>query len=277
MELILANPTGFCFGVKRAIKKLESALLKYGKVYSTGSPIHNPQEVLRLEDSGLTVVDSVEDIPPESVVFVRAHGVDFNTYVYLKKNNCRIIDGTCPFVTNAQKRARDLSVEGYVVLIFGDPDHPEIKAIKGFVKGECHVVRSCEEVRSFCNSEKIGMVSQTTQNEGSFIQSVGAMVRCAKEVKVYNTICKATVERQNAIRKLANEVEAIIVIGGRNSANTARLYDIAGSSGVETLWIEQANELDPAWLHGRKRVGLAAGASTPDWLINEVQILLSNL
>ena len=277
MEVILANPTGFCFGVKRAIHSLETALRQHGKVYSTGSPIHNPQEVSRLERAGLIVVNSVNEIPAGSVVFIRAHGVDSGTYSYLSDNNCIIIDGTCPFVTNAQTKARDLSAEGYAVLIFGDPDHPEIKAIKGFVTGECHVVRSYAEAECYCNREKIGLVSQTTQEEESFTEAVTVMVKCAKEVKVYNTICKATVERQNAIRKLANEVDAIIVIGGRNSANTARLVDIAGCHGVDVLWIEQADEIDRTWLIDKERTGIAAGASTPDWLINEVQILLSNL
>lgn len=277
MKIIQADPTGFCFGVKRAIDKLEEALKKYGTVYAMGSPIHNPQEISRLEGLGLVVVESFSDIPNDSLVFLRAHGVNPATYEYLTGNNCTIIDGTCPFVANAQEKARSLSEEGYAVVIIGDHDHPEIRAIRGFVDGECHVIPSETDVFMFYGKEKIGVVSQTTQDENVFAETVGTLVRCVKEVKVYNTICKATVERQNAIRKLAKDVDAIIVIGGRNSANTSRLVDIAVSRGVRTLWVEHAEEIDPAWLESVETIGIAAGASTPDWLINEVQILLGNL
>ena len=277
MKILLADPTGFCFGVKRAIKQLERALAEYGTVYSTGSPIHNPQEVARLEKQGLVVVSRFTEIPAGTAVFIRAHGVEPEAYAYLKGHDCKIIDGTCPFVKNAQEKAGLLEKEGYMVLIVGDTDHPEIKSIKGFVKGECHVVSSWQEASVYCGRNKIGLLSQTTQDEDIFVKTVDKMIRCVKEVKVYNTICKATVERQNAIRKLAERVDVVVVIGGRNSANTSRLFDIARSSGVKSFWIEHAEELDLSGLDGAEIVGIAAGASTPEWLINEVQILLSNL
>ena len=270
MKLVMASPTGLCFGVRRAIEQLERALAEYGTVYSLGSPIHNPQEVERLEKLGLRVVDDPDEVPPGSVAFVRAHGVAPKELSALDER-ARVVDGTCPFVRNAQKRAESLSREGYTVLILGDSNHPEVRGILGYIEGESRVIASVAELDENMRAERLGVLSQTTQREESLSAVIAKLVLMTGELKVYNTICRATIERQESIRQLAKRVDGIIVIGGRNSANTRKLVEIADSLDVPTQWIERSDELDRRWLEGKASIGVAGGGSTPDWLINELK------
>ena len=270
MKIHIADPTGLCFGVRRAISKLEEELLRSGTVYSLGSPIHNPQETDRLTKMGLVVVESAEEVPAASVAFIRAHGVTpLQEGVLIKK--CRkVVDGTCPFVKTAQKRAKDLSTEGYVVVISGDRHHPEVKGIMGYVEGEVAVVSSDEDIPDNLKGRRCGILSQTTQKVGSFAALVGSFSKVSPEIKVYNTICKATLARQDSVCRLASKVDGMIILGGRNSANTKKLAEISMDVGVSTLWIEHAGEIDRGWLQNRDHIGIAAGGSTPDWLIKEL-------
>ena len=270
MKIHIADPTGLCFGVRRAISKLEEELLRSGTVYSLGSPIHNPQETDRLTKMGLVVVESAEEVPAASVAFIRAHGVTpLQEGVLIKK--CRkVVDGTCPFVKTAQKRAKDLSTEGYVVVISGDRHHPEVKGIMGYVEGEVAVVSSDEDIPDNLKGRRCGILSQTTQKVGSFAVLVGSFSKVSPEIKVYNTICKATLARQDSVCRLASKVDGMIILGGRNSANTKKLAEISMDVGVSTLWIEHAGEIDRGWLQNRDDIGIAAGGSTPDWLIKEL-------
>ncbi|HPX03068.1 MAG TPA: 4-hydroxy-3-methylbut-2-enyl diphosphate reductase [Synergistaceae bacterium] len=270
MKIHIADPTGLCFGVRRAISKLEEELLRSGTVYSLGSPIHNPQETDRLTKMGLVVVESAEEVPAASVAFIRAHGVTpLQEGVLIKK--CRkVVDGTCPFVKTAQKRAKDLSTEGYVVVISGDRHHPEVKGIMGYVEGEVAVVSSDEDIPDNLKGRRCGILSQTTQKVGSFAALVGSFSKVSPEIKVYNTICKATLARQDSVCRLASKVDGMIILGGRNSANTKKLAEISMDVGVSTLWIEHAGEIDRGWLQNRDDIGIAAGGSTPDWLIKEL-------
>lgn len=270
MKIHIADPTGLCFGVRRAISKLEEELLRSGTVYSLGSPIHNPQETDRLTKMGLVVVESAEEVPAASVAFIRAHGVTpLQKGVLIKK--CRkVVDGTCPFVKTAQKRAKDLSTEGYVVVISGDRHHPEVKGIMGYVEGEVAVVSSDEDIPDNLKGRRCGILSQTTQKVGSFAALVGSFSKVSPEIKVYNTICKATLARQDSVCRLASKVDGMIILGGRNSANTKKLAEISMDVGVSTLWIEHAGEIDRGWLQNRDDIGIAAGGSTPDWLIKEL-------
>jgi len=270
LKIHIADPTGLCFGVRRAISKLEEELLRSGTVYSLGSPIHNPQETDRLTKMGLVVVESAEEVPAASVAFIRAHGVTpLQEGVLIKK--CRkVVDGTCPFVKTAQKRAKDLSTEGYVVVISGDRHHPEVKGIMGYVEGEVAVVSSDEDIPDNLKGRRCGILSQTTQKVGSFAALVGSFSKVSPEIKVYNTICKATLARQDSVCRLASEVDGMIILGGRNSANTKKLAEISMDVGVSTLWIEHAGEIDRGWLQNRDDIGIAAGGSTPDWLIKEL-------
>ena len=274
MKIHIADPTGLCFGVRRAISKLEEELLRSGTVYSLGSPIHNPQETHRLTGMGLVVVESAEEVPAGSVAFIRAHGVTPLQADILMKKCRKVVDGTCPFVKTAQKRAKDLSSEGYVVVISGDRHHPEVRGIMGYVEGEVAVVSSEEGIPDNLKGRRCGILSQTTQKVGSFAALVGSFIKVSPEIKVYNTICKATLARQDSVCRLASKVDGMIILGGRNSANTKKLAEISMDVGVSTLWIEHAGEIDRGWLQNRDDIGIAAGGSTPDWLIKE---LIQNL
>ncbi len=275
MRIVTANPTGLCFGVRRAIEELEAALRQAGTVYALGSPIHNPQEISRLEGLGLVVTENPEEIPDGAVVFVRAHGVGPKVLADLQRRAVRVVDGTCPFVRSAQERAGRLSSEGYVVLLVGDRDHPEVRGIRGYVEGEAFVCHGVEDLPPDRVFDKVGVVCQTTQREATLGAVVGALVPRARELRVFNTICRATVERQESIRRLAEEVRHIVVIGGRNSANTRKLVEIARNAGADVQSIEHAGELDGGWLADKDRIGVAAGASTPDWLIHQLISILA--
>lgn len=277
MNLIVASPTGLCFGVRRAIAQLEKALSEHGTVYSLGSPIHNPQEVARLADFGLRLVEHASEVPIGAVAFVRAHGVAKAELDELKLRAQTVVDGTCPFVRTAQQRAESLSAEGYKVAVLGDSNHPEVRGILGHIDGESLVISDEDEIDTGKRFERLGILSQTTQREASLAAVVARLVLLTGEIKVYNTICRATIERQESIRRLATQVDGIVVIGGRNSANTRKLVEIAESLGVSTLWIEHSNELDRGWLSGKQSIGVAAGGSTPDWLINELTGKLQTL
>ncbi|MDR1137165.1 MAG: 4-hydroxy-3-methylbut-2-enyl diphosphate reductase [Synergistaceae bacterium] len=277
MNFVLASPTGLCFGVKRAIERLEDALRKYGKVYSLGSPIHNPQEVERLSSLGLEVVNDVRGISDGVVSFVRAHGAARDELAELRRR-CRVVmDGTCPFVKTAQDRAESLSAEGYGVVILGDSGHPEVKGILGHVLGKSLVIEGADGIDGGRRYGKTGILSQTTQKEEILAEVVSKFVFLADDIKVYNTVCRATTERRDAVKKLASSVDALVVIGGKNSANTRELFEAAESTGVFSLWVEQAEELNWGWLKGKGTIGVAAGGSTPDWLINELTCKLKRL
>ncbi|MDR1966657.1 MAG: 4-hydroxy-3-methylbut-2-enyl diphosphate reductase [Synergistaceae bacterium] len=277
MKLAVASPTGLCFGVRRAIGQLERALAEYGGVCALGSPIHNPQEVARLAEMGLDVAGDVGGVPDGAVAFVRAHGVPSAELECLRAKCRVVVDGTCPFVRTAQKRAESLAREGYVVVVFGDPSHPEVKGILGCMGREALVVSGAGEIDSGRRFGRVGILSQTTQNEASLAEVVSKFVFLADEIKVYNTICRATIERQESIKNLAAEVDGVVVIGGRNSANTRKLVEISESLGAPTLWVEHAGEMDWGWAGVRQTIGVAAGGSTPDWLINELTEKLKRL
>ncbi|GHV27450.1 4-hydroxy-3-methylbut-2-enyl diphosphate reductase [Synergistales bacterium] len=277
MNFIVASPTGLCFGVRRAIERLEAALKEYGTVYALGSPIHNPQEVARLAGQGLKLVQSASEVPGGSVAFVRAHGL---SRVEMREIECRarvVIDGTCPFVRTAHERAEALAGEGYLVMILGDSNHPEVRGILGHIDGKSIVISGADDIDERARYPRVGVLSQTTQKESSLAEALAKLVFVTGEIKVYNTICRATIERQESIRKLAADVDGVVVIGGRNSANTRKLVEIAESEGVSVLWIEHSGELDRGWMRGKNAIGVAAGGSTPDWLINELTQLLQTL
>jgi 4-hydroxy-3-methylbut-2-enyl diphosphate reductase len=274
---LIANPTGLCFGVRRAIERLETALRENESVYATGNPIHNPQEVERLLRLGLKVTSCVAEIPDGAAAFIRAHGVSRSEYGELRGRCRTVIDGTCPFVRNVQKKAAELDRDGYRVVVLGELEHPEVRGILGYVDGEALVVKStnCINLQGRCG--KIGILSQTTQKEADLAYVASKFVFLAEELRVYNTICRATVERQEAVKKLAENVDAIVVIGGKNSANTRALAEISQSFGLDARWIEHAGELDEGWLRGKDKIGVAAGGSTPDRLVNDLTAKLLRL
>ena len=270
MKIQLAKPTGLCFGVKRAISTIERALSQGQALYCIGSPIHNPQEVQRLQRRGLQVVEDERAVPPGATVFIRAHGVPPSVVQYLSSIGARVIDGTCPFVRHVQQRAQQLSKEGYHVVVAGDRNHPEVVGILGYVEGPWSVISDSTEMEKLGRIDRIGVVAQTTQQLEVLNKIVAAALSQSRETKVFNTICRATTDRQRAVADLATSSDGIVLIGGRNSANTGKLRTIAENAGCPVQWIEEASQLDASWFEGKERVGIAAGASTPDWLIEQL-------
>ena len=283
MKVLVAAPTGLCFGVKRAIGFVEKALTQAAPVYALGSPIHNPQEVERLQKMGLRVVQSEMEIPAGAAAFIRAHGADPGVLENLRKRNVNVIDGTCPFVRAAQNHARELSEAGYHVLILGNEKHPEIIGMRGYVRGPSTVISTIPSLfsstifKSSVKIHKLGLVSQTTQEESLLAEAAKAALGVADELRIYNTICRATIERQQAVRRLASAVDGMIVIGGHNSANTGKLCRIARDSNCDAVWIEHAGQLDRRWVLEKRVIGIAAGASTPDWLIEQLHNAIDNI
>ncbi|HPD97171.1 MAG TPA: 4-hydroxy-3-methylbut-2-enyl diphosphate reductase [Synergistales bacterium] len=276
-ELVFAEPRGFCFGVRRAISTLEEALAKFGRVYALGSPIHNSREIERLRSMGLEIVEDPSEIPQGGVVFIRAHGVSDRVVEHLTQKEANIIDGTCPFVRKAQERATFLAEEGYHVIILGDKEHPEVRAIREFARGPVTVVDPFDILPAGnTGASRIGIVSQTTQRRESLSSLVSFVCARTPEVRVFNTICGATASRQDAVATLADKVDGIIVTGGKNSANTAKLVEICENAGTPVLWIEDEGEMESGWFRDKRTIGIAAGASTPDWLIHRLETKLAS-
>ena len=270
MEIIIAENAGFCFGVKRALDLAVGAAEEAAPpVHTLGALIHNPQEVARLEARGVHQVEALDAVP-EGTVILSAHGVDPSVEEEARARNLQVIDATCPFVTRAHSDIRKLAAEGYAVVILGDPGHREVAGLAARAEGKATILTSAAEVEALPFGGRYGLVVQTTQRPETLREVAGALAERSRELRVFNTICEATMKRQESAHDLAVEVDVMIVVGGRNSANTARLREICAATGTPTYHIETADELDPAWVAGASRVGITAGASTPDWIIEAV-------
>jgi len=260
MQIKVARRAGFCFGVKRAINIAENALkeLKPGdKIYSLGPIIHNPQVVEGLFKKGLQVISGLEKVKSGTVI-ISSHGAPLETAGDIRKKGMKLIDATCPFVKYAQNIVRGLKKEGYGIVIVGDSAHPEVKALKS-IAGKNK------------NSKKLGVISQTTQSKENYIKEIEKILKQGfSEVKIFNTICNDTSERQLAARRLLEDCDIVIVVGGKNSANTKRLWQICKESGVDSFHVETELELSKDWFNGRKCVGITSGASTPDLMVKMV-------
>lgn len=250
---------------------------KKGEPLATLGPlIHNPQVVEKLESEGVRVVRDVRDA--EASIVMPSHGVPKDVVATAEDAGLRVIDATCPFVAKVHERVGTLAAEGYLVVVVGDAGHSEVKAIVSAAGEDAVVISSVDQVDGVdWSGRRVGIVSQTTQTPERFGEIVGLVAARAKEVVAYNTICYATHDRQTAARDLAPRVEAMFVVGGRNSANTNRLTEICQGAGVPTYHIETADEIDPAWVTGMTTVGLTAGASTPEWIIDEVKARLEGM
>jgi len=275
-EIVMSDRLGFCFGVKRAVDEITNSLAGEDEIWSIGMPIHNSREVARLIAKGLKVVRDVNEIPDGVKVLIRTHGESKSVMSALRSRGFDLIDTTCPFVRRAQERAAELSSQGYRVVLLGDERHPEIRSIMGYVDGPIDVVACVADAQKLPKMPSAALISQTTQQEELLAAVASALVSKAGELHVCNTVCKATVERQEAVRRLAGKVDGVVIIGGKESANTAKLRDIATKSGMDVLWIESASDIDWRWLEEKARVGIAAGASTPEWLILEVCDAMNN-
>ncbi len=271
MRLTVAQSAGFCFGVKRAMDMALEAAQRHPKhLYTLGPLIHNPQAVESLEQLGVMVRERIEDIPRGTVIF-RSHGVSSQDLQKARKKGLRIIDATCPIVKRAQFYAKFLHRHGYALLIVGDAHHPEVEAIRSYVDKGVVVVDRVEAVKGRESWTKLGIIAQSTQSGSLFRQIVAACLDGLKEVRVFNTICHATTIRQREAVAIARKADCMIVIGGYNSGNTQRLASICREIQPNTYHIEKVQELDPNWLRGRRRFGITAGASTPSWVIQQVQ------
>ncbi len=263
MEVRIADRHGFCFGVKRAV---ECVLELKGEVNTLGPLIHNPQFVKYLESRGIKAVDSIDQVDSDKVV-IRTHGVPDRLLKEIKAKGLQVLDLTCPFVKKVQDYAKELESKGYQVIIVGQKGHPEVEAIKQNLEGGI-IVDDLKDARKMPHFKKIGVVAQTTQKLGHFIEISDELKQHADEVRLINTICNATQERQSAALDLAKEVDIMIVIGGHNSANTRQLAALC-SSVVMTKHIETGAEIDEAWFRGKAVAGITAGASTPDSVIKK--------
>ncbi|HIO42383.1 MAG TPA: 4-hydroxy-3-methylbut-2-enyl diphosphate reductase [Aquifex sp.] len=276
VEIILAPHAGFCFGVERAIELAEEAAkyTKEGKkVYTFGPLIHNPQEIGRLKNLGINVLESEEQLDGNTVLILRSHGIPPQKERELKAKGVKIIDATCPYVKAVHEAAQQLVREGYFVVLVGEKNHPEVIGTWGYlqdVNGEGIIVERIEDLKPALSKTKVGVIAQTTQNEQFFKEVVGELAVWVNELKVINTICNATSVRQEEVRELAPKVDVMIIIGGKNSGNTTRLYRIAKSLNPNSHHIETEGELKEEWFENAKRVGVSAGASTPKWIIERV-------
>jgi 4-hydroxy-3-methylbut-2-enyl diphosphate reductase len=275
MEIVLAKEMGFCFGVRRAVEMMEDATLERGPMVSLGSVVHNPQVVSGLKTKGLDVIASLEEVS-ERPVAITAHGVSESVVRELEAKNVPIIDTTCPIVTRSQQWAKRLAEDGFAVIIFGDPNHKEVRGVLGWAPGKAFAVTSIEQLAGLPDDlpTRIGVLSQTTETEGHFADFVRALLEQRmdriSELRVINTLCNATTSQQAAAQELAHQVDLMFVIGGRESANTRHLAEVAREEGVETYHVESADEIRPEWLAGHDRVGVTAGASTPDDAVDAV-------
>lgn len=276
MQVVLADKSGVCFGVKRALEIVDQALERGDRIATLGPIIHNPQVVDALNGRGVRTVKTLEEIGEGSVV-MPSHGVPDELFVQAGELGLSAIDATCPFVANVHRKAAELAQNGYTVVIVGDEGHSEVKGILSAAGDNAIVLNGVEAALAACIEErKVGVVSQTTQTPERFGEVVGAIAQRAAETVAYNTICYATIERQNAARELAPKVDAMFVVGGFNSANTNRLADICSEINPRTYHIETVSDINPEWLNGVNTAGLTAGASTPDWTISEIKTFLES-
>lgn len=268
MEVVLAEYLGFCYGVKRAINIAKSHA--DGESCTLGPIIHNPQMVERLKAEGVGAVESLEEMSGGTVI-IRSHGVGPQIYREIQAKGLKIVDATCPHVKKAQLSAKELAESGYSVVIIGEKNHPEVKSILEWTGGAATILETEAEAENFAACSKLGVVSQTTVAEEHFQKIVTKLLNKSKDIRILRTICTATEQRQSAAMDLAAKVDVMLVVGGRNSANTTKLAKICAAK-CRTFHIETAEEISPEWFNQSRKIGITAGASTPDWIIREVQV-----
>ena len=277
MEIIIADNAGFCFGVKRAVDMSTDELEKENDfIYSLGPLIHNKQAVEKLNNLGLKVANSIDDIKNGKVI-IRSHGIPNNIYENIKDKNLDVIDCTCPYVKNIHKKANEYWKNGYKIIIIGDKEHPEVIGINGWCNNEGIIINNKEEAEKLPNLKKACILSQTTNTLDKFDTLVDIVLNKVDELKIFNTICNATSLRQNSCKEVAKKVEAMIIIGGYHSSNTNKLVEISKKYCQNVYHIETIDELSLETISGYETVGLTAGASTPDWIIKEVIDKMENI
>jgi 4-hydroxy-3-methylbut-2-enyl diphosphate reductase len=268
MQILVAKGAGFCFGVKRAIDiAFQLGQEMKNGVFTFGPLIHNPQVVNKLEEQGVSPTDDIYCKDIKNLI-IRTHGIPPTMYQEISRRGYKVIDATCPFVKKAQQYAQSLKDEGYQVVIVGDREHPEVQAILGF-SGDNVVIVNNKEPMPYLKG-RVGILVQTTQPIENLEKVVRHFVRSTRELKIYNTICDSTAVRLKETRELAKKVDVMIIVGGKNSANTTQLTKLSQSICDKVYHIETAEEIQKKWFKETEKVGITGGASTPQWLIDDV-------
>jgi 4-hydroxy-3-methylbut-2-enyl diphosphate reductase len=270
LKIELASSYGFCFGVKRAIEIAQ----KYENSATMGPLIHNEDEINRLKkDFNVGLYSQLSDAKPDDTVIIRTHGIPKNDLRDLKKGVKKVINATCPFVTTPQNIVKNMSKEGYSILIFGDIEHPEVKGVKSYAcdLDDVHIILCTEDLKNIkFKNNKIACVAQTTKKKETYLEIVNALILKNKEVRVFNTICDATFENQDAAKDISIKADIMIVIGGKSSSNTKQLHSICLENCEDSYLIENEQDLEISWFKDKEFCGITAGASTPDWVIQKV-------
>lgn len=272
-EIVMAENAGFCFGVKRAVdmtvdyKKSNDA-----NVYTLGPLIHNEDVVKALEEQGIYQIDitGIGNLKPGDTLVIRSHGTTPDIIEQIEKTGAKMVDATCPYVASIQRKARKYHREGYQIIIVGDKNHPEIIGINGWCGNTAIVTRDGSELKDL--PDKVCVLSQTTEKQSNYEKTLQAVSGGNREVLAFNTICSATSERQSSADQVSRMVDMMVVIGGRHSSNTKKLYEICSANCNKTILVENSGDL-PEWAANDpdiEKVGVTAGASTPDWIIDEV-------
>lgn len=271
MKIILSKKMGFCFGVKKSIELADNTVMKEKEeVYMLGPIINNPQVIDNYKKQGVVVVKSLDKIPIGKTVITRAHGISPEINKQAKNRKIFIVDTTCPYVKKLQEIAFFLNKNEYYLIIYGDKKHPEILSVLEIVNNNALVVDKISEIYKVGWKKRIGFISQTTKNIYNFKKLSSILLEKTEELRIFNTICNATMERQEGALELSKQVDVVVVVGGRKSANTSRLAEICKNQGVKTYHIETKKELKYEWFKNNYKVGISSGASTPDYLTNEV-------
>ena len=275
MEVIVAKTAGFCFGVKRAVEQVYEQIEKADRqVYTFGPIIHNEQVVEDLAQKGVRVIDTEEELEAvrDAIVIIRSHGVGKHIYDLLERNGVTVVDATCPFVKKIHRIVQEQQAAGRRVIIVGNPEHPEVQGIRGWGNEGTLVVETADQIENLpvSTKDKLCIVAQTTFNYNKFQDLVEKFEKKGYDILVLNTICNATQERQVEARRIASEVDAMIVIGGRHSSNTQKLYEICQKECKNTYFIQSLGDFNPECVNSVRSVGITAGASTPNQIIEEV-------
>jgi small subunit ribosomal protein S1 len=271
IEIRRSPYTGYCFGVKRAMRLIENGLAaRKGPIFTIGDVIHNKQAVERLRSRGVRQVSSLDQLERGALLVIRAHGAIPSLIAKARQRGINLIDTTCPFVERIQKYVQKLAASTHTVIIIGNSNHPEVQSISGNVDDKAVIVNSVDGAKRIRQLGKAGVVIQTTfsrEKADAIIEELRARV---SDLTVYDTICQATELRRQATLELANSVDMMLVIGGRGSSNTRGLYEMCMEHGIPVRFIETADEIDPSWFDECRSVGLTTGTSTPDWIIEEI-------
>jgi len=268
-KVSIASTAGFCFGVRRAINLAEETAKGKNKIYTFGPLIHNPQEVERLDRRGIKAVESVSRLKNVTLI-LRTHGIPARLRQKLKSGGLHLVDATCPFVKRAQDIVWKLAKKKRQVLIVGDKTHPEVVALVSYAGDNFNVVEKKSDIKKLVLSDHVGVVSQTTQTPENFNDIIECVRLKRPGAEIYNTICRATIDRQADAQRLAKKVDVMVVVGGKNSGNTRRLFEICRRY-TRAYAVETADEIRSRWFKNVKSCGVTAGASTPDWIIRDIK------